>query len=198
MGRSSEWSVSKDRYLGWHVTEFRIQYIKAAPAGEEAYWAAQAGLSDPKAALVNHLRVNPSGPEARLFAWNHSGGLRPLSREDFTKYIFPAATAAGLPSFKGYSLCFGGTFEQPTTRHSLRCHQIHGEMVRRIIYRQHAVILAPYMQATPVLGPLTRFTIPPVRQFSTIISPPPITWASNFDVCVAAVLLIGYTAHPAT
>jgi hypothetical protein len=58
------------------------------------------------------------------------------------------------------------------------------------------MILTPYMQATPVLEPLTRYTTLPVRQFSTIVSPPPITWASSFDVCVAAVLLIGYTAHP--
>jgi hypothetical protein len=78
------------------------------PAGEEAYWATQAGLSDPKAALANHPQVNPCGPEAHLFAWNHpTGGLRPLSRADFTKYIFPAATAAGLPS----SLRFGGALE---------------------------------------------------------------------------------------
>jgi hypothetical protein len=145
--------------LGWHVTKFCIQYIKTARAGEEAHWAAQAGLSDLKAALANHLQVNPSGPEARVFAWNHPGGLRPLSRSDFTKYIFPAATAAGLPSFKGYSLRFGGTLEQPTMRHSLRCHQIHGEMVQRIIYRQRAMNLAPYMQATPVLEPFTRYTM---------------------------------------
>jgi hypothetical protein len=74
--------------LGWHVTKFRIQCIKTAPAGEEAYLVAQAGLSDPKAALANHLQVNPSGPEARLFAWNHpTGGLRPLSRAEVTKQI---------------------------------------------------------------------------------------------------------------
>ncbi|KAJ8593374.1 hypothetical protein M405DRAFT_923943 [Rhizopogon salebrosus TDB-379] len=58
------------------------------------------------------------------------------------------------------------------------------------------MILAPYIQTTPVLEPFTRYTIPPVRCFSTIVSPPPITWASSFDVCVAAVLLIRYTAHP--
>ncbi|KAJ8587651.1 hypothetical protein M405DRAFT_904529, partial [Rhizopogon salebrosus TDB-379] len=142
------------------VTKFRIQCIKTAPAGEEAYWAVQVGLSESKAALANHLQVNPSVPEARLFTWNHpTSGLCPLCREDLTKYIFPAATTAGLPSFKGYSLRFGGTLEQPTMRHSLRCHQIHGEMVQRIIYRQRAMNLAPYMQATPVLEPFTRYTM---------------------------------------
>ncbi|KAJ8593375.1 hypothetical protein M405DRAFT_731537, partial [Rhizopogon salebrosus TDB-379] len=38
-------------------------------------------------------------------------GLRPLSRAEFTKHIFSAATAAGLPSFKGYNLRIGGTLE---------------------------------------------------------------------------------------
>ncbi|KAJ8580796.1 hypothetical protein M405DRAFT_685271, partial [Rhizopogon salebrosus TDB-379] len=47
-----------------------------------------------------------------LFAWNHTtGGLRPLSRAMFTKHVSSAATAAGLPSFKGYSLRIGGTPE---------------------------------------------------------------------------------------
>jgi hypothetical protein len=46
---------------------------KWAPTGEETYLAAQAGLSDPTAALANHLRVNTAGP-AHLFAWNHLTG----------------------------------------------------------------------------------------------------------------------------
>jgi hypothetical protein len=147
--------------LGRHVTKFHIQYIKTTPVGEEAYWATQAGLSGPKATLANHLQVNPPGPEARLFAWNHpTGGLRPLSRADFTKYISPAATAAGLPSLKEYSLRFGGTLEQPTTKHSLRCPQIHGEMVQRIIYR----LLAskrhdPHLIYAGYAGPRTFYTL---------------------------------------
>ncbi|KAJ8593340.1 hypothetical protein M405DRAFT_786041 [Rhizopogon salebrosus TDB-379] len=153
--------------LGWHVTKFRIQYIKTAPAGEEVYWAAQAGLSDPKAAPANHLRVNPSGPEARLFAWKHpTGGLRPLSRAEVTKHISSAATAAGLPSFKGYSLHIEGAVEYLLRGIPFDVVKSMGSCSSEsfIIYlRQHATILAPYIQATPVLEPFTRYTMLPFR-----------------------------------
>jgi hypothetical protein len=158
MGRSSEWSVPKD------LSE-RVSGLARCQVSHTVY---QNGPSRRRSLLGRASRPfrpqsrssKPSGPEARLLAWNHpTGGLRPLSRAMFTKHVSSAATAAGLPSLKEYSLRFGGTLEQPTTRHSLRCHQIHGEMVQRIIYRQRAMNLAPYMQATPVLEPFTRYTM---------------------------------------
>ena len=30
--------------------------------------------------------------------------------------------------------------------------------------RQHAVVMAPYMQSHPILEPFTRYTMPPVRR----------------------------------
>jgi hypothetical protein len=149
------------------VTKFYIPCTKTAPAGEETYWAAQAGLSDPKAALENHLRVNPASPEAHLFAWNHpTGGLRPLSRAEFTKRISSAATAAGLPGFKGHSLRIGGTLEYLLRGIPFDVVKSMGRWSSEsftIYLRQHAMILAPYIQATPILEPFTRYTIPPVR-----------------------------------
>jgi hypothetical protein len=149
-------------WVGTLPSSIRIQYIKTAPAGEEAYWAAQAGLSDPKAALANHLQVNPSGPESDLFAWNHpTGVLRPLSRAMFTKHVSSAATAARLPSFKRYSLRIGGTPEYLLRGIPIDVVKSMGSWSSEsvIIYlRQHAMILAPYMQATPVLEPFTRYT----------------------------------------
>jgi hypothetical protein len=73
---------------------------------------AQAGLSDPEAALGNHLQVHKASPEAHLFAWNYpTGGLYPLFKAEFTKHVSSAATAAGLPKLKEYSLRIGGTLE---------------------------------------------------------------------------------------
>jgi hypothetical protein len=200
MVRSSEWLMSKDpseRVSGLARYQVSHTVYQNGPSSRRSLLGRASRPFRPQSRSSKSSSAQPIQSRSALIRLEPSHRrLRPF-QSGIHQNVSSAATAAGPPGFQGYGLRFGGTLEQPTTRHSLRCHQIHGEMVQRIIYRQHAVILAPYMQATPVLGPPTRFTIPPVRQFSTIVSPPPITWASSFDVCVAAVLLIGYTAHPA-
>ncbi|KAJ8586305.1 hypothetical protein M405DRAFT_908902 [Rhizopogon salebrosus TDB-379] len=152
------------RYQVSHTTVYQT-----APAGEEAHWAAQAGLSDPKAALVNHLRVHPAGPETRIFAWKLEPPhrwLRPLSRAEFTTRVSSAATAAGLPGFKGYRLRFGGTVEYLLRGIPFDVVKSMGSWSSEsftVYLRQHAMILTPYVQPTPVLEPFTRYTMLPVR-----------------------------------
>jgi len=155
-----------DRH-GLQVTKFYLPCTKTSPTGEETYWAAQEGLSDPKAALKNHFLVNPAGQDAHLFEWKHpTKGMRPLSKAEFLKRMALATLAANLPSFKGHSLRIGGTLE-----YLLR--GIPFDVVKSVgrwssesftLYlRQHAMILAPYIQATPVLEPFTHYTMPPAR-----------------------------------
>jgi hypothetical protein len=149
------------------VTKFRLPRTKSSPAGEETYWAAQEGPSDPKAALANHLKINPATEDAHLFTWIHpSGNPRPLSKAEFLKRMSSAASAAGLPSFKGHSLRIGGTLEYLLRGVPFDVVKSMGRWSSEsfaLYLRQHAMIIAPYIQATPVLEPFTRYTMPPVR-----------------------------------
>lgn len=159
-------SESTDRN-GLPVTKFFLPSTKVSPIeGEVACWAAQEGLTDPRAALDNHLRVNAAEGKAHLFAWKHAKGLRPLSKKEFIKRLGIAAAAAKLPNLKGHGLRIGGTLE-----YLLR--GIPFEVVKTMgrwssdafttYLQEHALILAPYIQASPVLEPFTRYTMPPVR-----------------------------------
>ncbi|KAG2113858.1 uncharacterized protein F5147DRAFT_680112 [Suillus discolor] len=139
---------------GLPVTKFHLPSTKCSPnEGEEAYWAMQEGPSDPSAALENHLRINPANGDAHLFAWKHAKGL-------------PSATAAAnLPELKGHGLRIGGTLEYLLRGVPFEVVKTMGRWSSEaftLYLREHAVILAPYIQASPVLEPFTRYTIPPV------------------------------------
>ncbi|KAG2754254.1 hypothetical protein P692DRAFT_20721388, partial [Suillus brevipes Sb2] len=47
---------------GFKVTVFRLLRTKTSLDGEDVYWAAQSGPTDPKAALLKHLAVNNPPP----------------------------------------------------------------------------------------------------------------------------------------
>lgn len=159
-------SESTDRH-GNPVTKFHLPSTKTAPKeGEDTYWAAQDGPTDPKAALMNHLRINPADSSAHLFAWKHPKGLRPLSKKELTKRISMIAVAASLPDLKGHGLRIGGTLEYLLRGVPFDVVKSMGRWSSdafTIYLRNHAVILAPYIQASPALEPFTRYTLPPVR-----------------------------------
>jgi len=70
------------------VTKFHIPSTKTSPMkGEATFWAAQDGPSDPRAALENHIQVNPADSNAHLFAWKHPKGIRPLSKAELSKRL---------------------------------------------------------------------------------------------------------------
>ncbi|KDQ55580.1 hypothetical protein JAAARDRAFT_85090, partial [Jaapia argillacea MUCL 33604] len=79
-------------------------------------------------------------------------GLRPLTRTEFLKWLSSAATALGVESLKGHGIRIGATLE-----YLLR--GVPFDVVKSIgrwssdaftLYlRQHAVIMALYMQGTP-------------------------------------------------
>jgi hypothetical protein len=152
---------------GLRVTKFRLPSTKCSPIkGEEAYWAAQEGPSDPSGALENHLRVNPASGDVHLFAWKHTKGLRPLSKKELMKRVSIAAKAANLPDLKGHGLRIGGTLEYLLRGVPFDVVKAMGRWSSEaftIYLRDHATILAPYIQASPALEPFTRYTIPPIR-----------------------------------
>jgi hypothetical protein len=148
------------------VTIFHLPRTKCSPDGEDAYWAAQEGVADPKAALANHFAINNPAADQPLFAWRHKLGLRPLTRVEFLKRLDTIMASLGLGSVKGHSIRIGGTLE-----YLLR--GVPFDVVKSIgrwsseaftIYlRQHAMVMAPYLQGTPMLEPFTRYTMPPPR-----------------------------------
>jgi hypothetical protein len=152
---------------GLPVTKFHLPRTKCSPIeGEDAYWAAQEGPSDPRTALDNHLTVNQAGGNAHLFAWKHARGLRPLSKKEVVKRSASIAITANLLELKGHGLRIGGTLKY-------LLHGIPFEVIKTMgrwssetftrYLRDQATILAPYIQASPILEPFTHYTIPPVR-----------------------------------
>lgn len=152
---------------GLPVTSFALPSTKSSQvAGEVAYWAAQDGPSDPKTAMANHIRINAAKPEDHLFAWKHEKGLRPLSKSEFTKRVSLAASAAGLPDLKGHGLRIGGTLEYLLRGVPFDVVKTMGRWSGEaftLYLRDHAKIIAPYIQSSPALEPFTRYTMPPVR-----------------------------------
>jgi hypothetical protein len=151
---------------GLLVTKFHLPRTKCSPIeGEDAYWATQEGPSDPRAALDNHLRVNQADGNAHLFAWKHARGLHPLSKKEVVKKSASIAITANLPELKGHGLRIGGMLEYLLHGISFEVIKMMGRWSSEIFtryLRDHATILTPYIQASPILEPFTCYTIPPV------------------------------------
>ena len=163
--KPSDVRCDQDRH-GLKVTAFRLPHTKASIDGEDVYWADQPGVSDPQAALAKHFTVNNPPQDQPLFSWRHSNGLRPLTRNEFLKRINLAATELGIDSLKCHGIRIGAILE-----YLLR--GVPFDVVKSIghwsgesfvLYlRQHAVIIAPYIQGTPFMDVFTRYTMPPPR-----------------------------------
>lgn len=159
--------LSKQDRHGFKVTVFHLPHTKCSIDGEDVYWAAQPGVVDPEKALANHFTVNNPPLDKPLFSWKHPLGLRPLTRTEFLKRINLAASELDLDSLKGHGIRIGAILE-----YLLR--GIPFDVVKSIgrwsseaflLYlRQHAVIIAPYIQGTPFMETFTRYTMmPPPR-----------------------------------
>ena len=118
-------------------------------------------------ALENHFRINNVTPSEHLFTWTHSSGKRcPLSKRELTNRINKLADSINLPNLKGHSLRIGGTLEYLLHGVPFDVIQSQGRWAGNaftIYLRKHAMILAPYLQSSPVLKPFTRYTQPPVH-----------------------------------
>ncbi|KAG2053324.1 hypothetical protein BDR06DRAFT_1053232 [Suillus hirtellus] len=138
-------------HQGLDTTVVTLPCTKTSLTGEDIYFAAQSGVLDPVHALAHHFSINSPSPSSPLFSWRHSSGLRPLTRSEFLRCLERASNRIGTEPLKGHGLHIGGTLE-----YLLRD-------LFTLYLQQHAVVLAPYLQDTPILEPFTRYTMPCVR-----------------------------------
>lgn len=151
---------------GLEVQVCHLPRTKVCPNGEDIYWASQDPLFDPRFAMANHLHVNDPHPDHHLFAWLHPKGNRPLTRSEFLRRLAPIANLQGLDALKGHSIRIGGTLEfllRGTPFEAVKSLGRWSSDAFHLYLRRHAVILAPYIQTSPVMEEFTRITIPPPR-----------------------------------
>ena len=130
------------------------------------FWFCQDGITDLKALLENHLRVNNPPPNSHLFAYRHCKGFHPLTKRSFLERINTVAAALGEDNLKGHGIQIGGTLE------FLLC-SVPFDIVKSLgrwssdafsLYlHQHTIIIAPYIQDHLILAEFTWYTMPRTR-----------------------------------
>jgi hypothetical protein len=151
---------------GLKVTMLHLPRTKVSTQGEDIYFAAQPGDFDPLHTLANHLWINNPPPLAHLFSWCHRGGLHPLTRSEFLRALERASIKLGIEPLKGHGLRIRGTLEYLLHGLSFEMVKVMGRWAGDAFIgylRQHTIVLAPYLQDTPILEPFMRYTLPPVR-----------------------------------
>lgn len=152
---------------GHKVTVLRVPFTKCAAGGEDIFWAAQRGPTDPEFALHNHLRVNQPGEGEHLLSYSHEHSRRPLTRTLFLSCIKSASIAAGLKYIPGHGFRIGGTLEYLLRGVPFEVVKAKGRWASNafLIYlREHAQVMAPFMQDDPGLhAAFVNLTLPPVR-----------------------------------
>lgn len=155
---------------GLEVTTFHVPQTKASRAeGESLYWARQEGISDPEEALKRHLKMNNPPANFHLFGYaDKKKRMVPLTKTTFLNRLTKAAKAAGLPRMHGHSIRIGSTmeylfrgmpFDVMKAKGRWNSDAFHGYL------RDHARVLAPYMQAAPpdVHDEFVRIAVPSAR-----------------------------------
>jgi hypothetical protein len=151
--KPSDVSVTQDRN-GLEVTNFHISRTKSAPGGEDIFWARQNGLTDPKAAFYNHIRVNKPPFNGHLFAYQWKNGHRPLTKSKFILRLSQVAKSAGLDPLQGHGIRIGATLEYLLQGMPFDVMKVKGCWASNaftLYLTKHAQIMAPYMQAVPDL-----------------------------------------------
>ena len=152
---------------GRRVRVFALPWTKVAPTGEDVYWSKQDGMTDPSDALDNHFRVNNPPMNIHLFSWRHPSGWRPLTRSAFTKRLDTIAISLHLPKMHYHGLRIGSVLEYLLREVPFDAVKSMGRWSSNsfaLYLREHAVVLAPYIQASSAMEEFTRLTIiPPVR-----------------------------------
>jgi hypothetical protein len=136
------------------ITVFTLPHTKTKIEGEDVFWAAQEGPTDPKSAWDNHCTVNSPPHEGHLFAYRHGDAHRPLTKLEFLKIMRTAAIQAGLQPFQGHSIRISATLEYMLRGMSFEAMKAKGRWSSDAFHTyltQHAQILAPYIQSHPRL-----------------------------------------------
>ncbi|KIK73354.1 hypothetical protein PAXRUDRAFT_178672, partial [Paxillus rubicundulus Ve08.2h10] len=153
----------------WHglkATKIRIPETKTTKTGKDIFYAEQSNLSDPKAALENHFTINDPLSHHHLFAYKVKEKCQPLMKDKFMEWINFAAKKASLNLMQGHGLGIGWTLEYLLRGVSFEVVKSMGRWSSNafaLYLCKHAMIMAPYLQDTPLLEPFTRYSMPPVR-----------------------------------
>ena len=163
-------SYDQDRN-GLQVTVLHLPRTKAAGnKGEDVYWATQEGDTDPTRALAQHLRINQPPDACHLFTYKVANTRRTLTKSKFLERVGDAARAAGLEPLQGHGIRIGSTLKYLLRSMPFNVMKAKGVKKGRwagdsfqLYLRKHAVVIAPYIQATPMHEGFVRYTMPPVR-----------------------------------
>ena len=154
---------------GLPVLQFMLPSTKCKPVNRETIQCAlQPGcVTDPEAALRNHLRVNPGPASVHLFAWRHpKGGLHRLSKTQSTTHITSIVKRCSLANLQGHSLRIGGTLFYLLKGTPFDVVKVIGRWAGdafTLYLRHHALILAPFLQADKrLLDNFSHIAMPPV------------------------------------
>jgi hypothetical protein len=163
--KPSDISTKTDRN-DLEVTVFHLPRTKCSTVGEDVFWSRQDGITDPKASLENHLRVNQPRADGPLFAYTHPKGVRPLTKRVFLERISAVAVSIGVDNLKGHGIRIGATLEYLLRGVPFDVVKSLGRWASDafVLYlRKHAVIMAPYIQNRAILESFTRYTMPHAR-----------------------------------
>jgi len=162
-------ALDQDRN-GLQVRTFRLPFTKSAKEkGESTSWAQQPGPTDPWEAFENHQHVNNPPPDAHIFAYktNRRKILTPLTKRKVIQRIKTITSSNNLPNFEGHGLRIGGTLEYLLRGIPFDVVQSMGRWKSdafQLYLREHAQILAPYLQANPAINlEFVRIAMPPPR-----------------------------------
>lgn len=156
----------KDRN-GLDTTVFHLPRTKTSHNGEDVFWAKQQGITDPEAALENHFRVNDPPHQGALFSYRCKNTHRPLTKAKFISRLTQAAKDAGLNPLQGHAIRIGATLEYLLRNVPFDVVKTMGRWASdafQLYLRNHAQILAPYLQDNPAIqNEYLRLSMPRVR-----------------------------------
>lgn len=149
------------------VTTLHVPKTKTSNAGKDIFWAKQMGLMDLEAALQHHLVLNNPSNTQHLFAYCYKTGHQPLTKTKFIDWLAKATHNASLEPLQGHGICIGSTLEYLLRGMPFDVMKAKGCWASDtfLVYlRKHALIMAPYIQATPKVHEVfIRYTMPPVH-----------------------------------
>ena len=154
---------------GNRTVTMHVPKTKASPLeGETLYWAKRNGPLDPDSALQKHLKINNPPNNFHLFGYKSKGKMIPLTRRSFLLRLGSAAKAAKLEALPGHSIRIGSTAEYLMKGLSFELMKVKGRWKSDAFHRyirDHAMVLAPYMQEAPpeTNDRFISIAIPPVR-----------------------------------
>ena len=101
-----------------------------------------------------------------MFAYKALHARRPFTKVKFLERVGKVARAAGLEPLQGHGLSIGSTLEFLLWGVPFDVMETKGWWASdsfQLYLRKHAVVIAPYIQATPIHENFIRYTMPPVR-----------------------------------